>query len=257
MSNLFYGHLYHGATLLAAGPDLSKLNEYVGYIIYAVLGMVALWGAFCVVIVWRRVAHTRFRDEDQQADFLDGIDDCLEAGDFDGVAELCEGDRRAMPQLALLAVGNRELGYAKVRRLVADRFGRDVLADLEYRLSWVSTVIKTAPMVGLLGTVIGMMGAFHTLSSGQKVDSAMLAGDIQLALITTACGLAIAIPLVFCTAAINVRIRKMEDLVGFGLTRFFESFKDALAAATQSKSQTQAKAKAAASRTAASSVAGK
>lgn len=255
MSNLFCSHLYHGATLLAAGPDLSKLNEYVGYIIYAVLGMVALWGAFCVVIVWRRVAHTRFRDEDQQADFLDGIDDCLEAGDFDGVVELCEGDRRAMPQLALLAVGNRELGYAKVRRLVADRFGRDVLADLEYRLSWVSTVIKTAPMVGLLGTVIGMMGAFRTLGAGQTPDPVMLAGDINLALITTACGLAIAIPLVYCTAAINVRIRKMEDLVGVGLTRFFESFKGALA--TPRKAPTKAaQTKTATSKTAASSAAG-
>ncbi|MCH8047508.1 MAG: MotA/TolQ/ExbB proton channel family protein [Planctomycetes bacterium] len=187
------------------------------------------------------MAQTRFRDEDQQADFLDGIDDCLESGDFDGVAELCEGDRRAMPQLVLLAVGNRELGYAKARRLVADRFGRDVLADLEYRLSWVSTVIKTAPMVGLLGTVIGMMGAFRTLGAGKAPNPAMLAGDIYLALITTACGLAIAIPLVFCTAAINVRIRKMEDLVGVGLTRFFESFKGALAAPAKASTKTATK----------------
>ena len=46
---------------------------------------------------------------------------------------------------------------------------------------------------------------------------------------TTACGLAIAIPLVLCTASINVRIRKMEDLVAGGLTRFFEGLRVALA----------------------------
>jgi biopolymer transport protein ExbB/TolQ len=126
-------------------------------------------------------------------------------------------------------MANRNIGYAKIRSLLADRFQRDVLSDLEHRLSWVYTVIKSAPMVGLLGTVVGMMGAFSKLASSENVDPTALADDISLALITTACGLAIAIPLVICTASINVRIRKMEDLVGSGLTRFLETFKAALA----------------------------
>jgi len=95
-------------------------------------------------------------------------------------------------------------------------------------LSWVYTVIKSAPMLGLFGTVLGMMGAFSKLASRENVDPTMLADDISLALITTALGLAIAIPLVLATASINVRIRKLEDLVGSGLTRFLESFKTAL-----------------------------
>jgi len=53
----------------------------------------------------------------------------------------------------------------------------------------------------------------------------LLANDISFALITTACGLAIAIPLVLSTASINVRIRKLEDLVGTGLTRFLDTFR--------------------------------
>ena len=83
-------------------------------------------------------------------------------------------------------------------------------------------------MIGLLGTVMGMMGAFANLSSGEKVNAISMAKDIQFALITTACGLAIAVPLVLATASINVRIRRMEDLVGVGLGRLFESFKSAL-----------------------------
>jgi biopolymer transport protein ExbB/TolQ len=130
-----------------------------------------------------------------------------------------------MPQLAALAIGNRTVGYTKVRALLADRFQRDFLSDLEFRLSWVYTVIKSAPMVGLLGTVVGMMGAFAKLGSQQDVSPDKLANDIMLALITTACGLTIAIPLVLCTASINVRIRKLEDLVGAGLTRFLETFR--------------------------------
>ena len=128
----------------------------------------------------------------------------------------------------LLAVVNSELGYSKIRTLVADRFQRDVLADLEYRLSWVYTVIKSAPMLGLFGTVIGMMGAFAKLGAFEKVDTTGLATNISFALVTTACGLAIAIPLVLATASINVRIRKLEDLVSSGMTRFLETFKSAL-----------------------------
>ena len=208
--------------------EITAITRYIGILIYIGLALIALWGAFCVILVWWRVARTRFRNEDEQSAFLDQLDERLESGDFEATAELCGRDERAMSQLALLAVANRQIGYSKVRTLVADRFQRDVLSDLEYRLSWVYTVIKAAPMVGLLGTVIGMMGAFAKLSSGDKVDPTQLADDISLALITTACGLAIAIPLVLATASINVRIRKLEDLVSSGISRFMETFRGAL-----------------------------
>ena len=205
--------------------DISSITWIVAKIIYLVLALVALWGAFCVAMVWLRVGQKRFRSEADQNDFLATLDEPLAVGDFDKAAGLIQGDQRAISQLVTLAIENREAGYAQVRQLVVDRFQRDILADLEYRLSWVNTVIKVAPMVGLFGTVIGMMGAFDNLSTGGNVDSTALANDISVALITTASGLAIAIPLVFCTASINVRIRKMEDLVAVGLAHFFDTFR--------------------------------
>ncbi|MHC4178889.1 MAG: MotA/TolQ/ExbB proton channel family protein [Planctomycetota bacterium] len=225
---------------------MDVLFKYVTIVIYVALGLIALWGAFCVIIVWRRVASVRFRTEEEQDLFLDQLDENLERRDLDSATQLCDGDERAISQLALLAVSNRRLGYAKIRTLVADRFQRDVLSDLEHRLSWVDTIIKAAPMVGLLGTVIGMMGAFGELAvsnpeaastaastpdarDAASTSAGKLAENISFALITTACGLAIAIPLVFCKASINVRIRKLEDLVSSGLTRFLETFRTAMA----------------------------
>lgn len=205
--------------------DLTAITNIVGIVIYIALGLIALWGAFSVIMVWRRVSMSRFRNEDEQAEFLDEVERSLEENDFEGAMELCDGDNRAMPQLAMLAIANRTLTAGKLRSVLIDRFQRDVLADLEYRLSWVYTVIKSAPMVGLLGTVIGMMGAFSKLAAGDKVNPSMLADDISLALVTTASGLAIAIPLVLSTASISVRIRKLEDLVGTGMTRFLETIK--------------------------------
>ena len=198
-----------------------------GIVIYIVLGLVALWGMYCVTMVITRVRQKQFITEEQQTQFLEAIEEPLSRGDYDKANAVCDGDRRATCQLSQLALMNRRLGFTKVKKLVADRFQRDVLQDLEYRLSWVYTVIKAAPMIGLLGTVLGMMGAFSNLAGSDNVEPAVLANDIMFALITTACGLAIAIPLVLATAYINVQIRKMEDLVSYGLNQFLEIFKEA------------------------------
>ncbi len=210
---------------LIFAADYSKVTGFFANTIYVVLGLIAMWGLFCVVMVWMRVGQKRFRSEDQQNEFLDEVEGPLRDGNFDAVNAICEDDSRALPQLVALAVHNRNLGFSKIRQLIPDRFQRDVLSDLEYRMSWVYTVIKSAPMVGLLGTVLGMMGAFGKLASAENVKPDVLAEDIMLALITTACGLAIAIPLVFCAASIKVRISKMEELVGAGLTQFMDSYR--------------------------------
>ena len=208
---------------------MDVLFPYLNKLVYVVLAGLALWGAYCVVMVWRRVGTTRFVDEYEQDEFLSELEQTLTAKNFGAATELCDGDRRAMPQLALYAVNHRELSYDKLRHRLAERFQQDVMSDIEHRLSWVGTVIKSAPMIGLLGTVMGMMGAFANLAQpGTTPDPVEMASDIQFALITTACGLAIAVPLVLATASINIRVRKMEDLVGWGLTRLFESMKSML-----------------------------
>ena len=206
---------------------MEQVFTILGNTIYLVMFLIALWGAYCVVMVFARVRQKQFASEEQQSLFLEAVEQPLSVGDYDSAAAVCEGDRRATCQLAQLAIDNRKLSYKKVQQLVGDRFQRDVLQDFEYRLSWVYTVIKSAPMIGLLGTVLGMMAAFSKLADpNATVEVSKLAQDIQFALITTACGLAIAIPLVLCTAYINVAIRKMEDLVQYGLNQFLEVFKE-------------------------------
>jgi biopolymer transport protein ExbB len=209
---------------------MDVLFNVVGIVVYVALGLLALWGAFCAVLVWRRVGQVRFSDEEEQDEFLTELEASLNQGNFASAAHLCEDDRRALPQLATYAIEHRELGIAKVQRRLWERFQQDVLADIEHRLSWVATVVKSAPMVGLFGTVLGMMGAFRGIAEGgSDVDPTAMAGNIMLALITTACGLAIAVPLLIVTNSIVVRIRKMEELVGIGIGRLTESLKVAFA----------------------------
>ena len=208
--------------------DISGLTAVAAIVIYVVLALVALWGAFSVMMVWLRIGQKRFRNAAEQEEFLKALEEPLEQRDYDRALQMVEGDARALPQLAQLALAGRAAGPEKVEQMLVDHFQRDVLADLEYRSGWVATVIKAAPMVGLLGTVVGMMGAFAKLAAAENVKPDMLAQDISVALITTACGLAIAIPLVFCIASINMRIRQLEDAVTSGLLRLLEAVRPAL-----------------------------
>jgi biopolymer transport protein ExbB/TolQ len=217
-----------------------SLFEIISNATYGALAGVALWGLYCIVIVWSRVNQKRFKSEEQQDFFMDDVEQMLAGGDFEGVTEYCEGDKRAVAQIVGMAVEHREMGYKKARTFVMDRFQRDVMSDVEYRLSWVSTVIKSAPMIGLFGTVFGMMGAFETLATSESVEPSALASDINIALRTTACGLAIAIPLMILVANVNIRIAKMEDLVGAGLVRFMTVYRESLAKYSSSRGGTAA-----------------
>lgn len=201
--------------------------DIIGYTVYTCMGIVALWGVYCLVIVYFRVVEKKFKSDQQQGEFLQAIEVPLSQGEYETASQMCENDPRAICQLSQLAVDNRFLGYNKVRQLVQDRFQRDVLSDIDHRISWVNTVIKTAPMLGLFGTVFGMMGAFKKLGESSSVEAQALATDIMFALITTALGLAIAIPLVLAVNSINIQIRKMEEMVAEGLNFFFEMFKEA------------------------------
>jgi len=197
--------------------------------IYPIMAATAAWGLYCALVVWQRIRQKQFRTEALQSAFLEAIEEPLSKGDFQAAFEVADGDRRAICQLACLAIENRKLGFGKVKQLLVDRFQRDVLQDLDFRLSWVVTVIKTGPMLGLLGTVLGMMAAFAKLSGPEgKVEVASLANDISFALITTIIGLIIAIPLSIILSAINIRIRKMEDITSYGINQFLEVFRQSL-----------------------------
>lgn len=217
------------ALFLAQSSDFSAIFNIVGQLSYVALAVVALWGAYYVFLVLTRVNAKRYKTEAVQDDFIDSIEDDLRRGNFNAVQERCEGDKRALPMLVVYACKNRSIGFQKLRQMTLDRFQRDVIADLDYSIAWIVTVIKTAPMLGLFGTVVGMMGAFGKLASATNVNPTDLAGDIRVALETTAIGLTIAIPLVMAMAAIHNRIRHMQDLIASGLSRVFDAFKVGMA----------------------------
>jgi len=208
------------------GLNANYLAGLLGDCCYGFLAINFLWGLFCVILLWRRVFALRFTSEQSQAQFLGEMQNHLEKGDFGSAAQMCENEERAMPQLALAAIENRDLGESQLRQLIAELMQRNILADLEYRLSWVATVIKSGPLLGLFGTVLGMMAAFGRIGTGEKPDPARIASDISIALICTAMGLMTAIPFTYLLASLNIRVRILQDSLSSSMTRFLEHFKN-------------------------------
>jgi biopolymer transport protein ExbB len=207
---------------------MGSFYNFVGHADYYVLGLAAFWGLFCMIMIWTRIGDKRFKSEAKQDEFLDSVIGYVRANDMESVATACEGNKKAIPMLIHMAVQNRELEQEKLEDWVMDRFQFDILSDVESRLSWISTIIKAAPMLGLIGTVAGMMGAFETLESATAEEpTKQLLADIRMALEHTLIGLLITVTLLTGMASINNRVRQIEELTVFGMNRFFDAFREA------------------------------
>jgi biopolymer transport protein ExbB len=205
--------------------SVNDLAEQLGNACYGFLILNFFWGLFCVIMAFRRVWQLGFRNRAKQEQFLDELMPKLEAGQYAGAAEMCAGDARALPQLAGVAIANRNLGYDTLRQMLVELMQQDVLGELEYRTGWIATTIKSGPLLGLFGTVLGMMAAFGRIGMGEKVQPHMIANEISIALICTALGLATAIPFNFLLASINIRIRRLQESLAAGLVQVLEHFK--------------------------------
>jgi biopolymer transport protein ExbB/TolQ len=204
---------------------ITDLAQILGNACYGFLALNFLWGLYNVIMGFRRVKELSFGDHDEQAEFVDDIMQKMQAGRFDLIEELTGDDPRALPQLIQLAVGNRQLGYDQLRQVVMEILQRDVMGDLEYRANWIATSIKCGPLLGLFGTVLGMMAAFGRIGTGEKVQPSQIAAEISIALVCTAMGLGTAIPFNFMLASLTTRIRVLQDALGAGLMRVLDFFK--------------------------------
>lgn len=218
--------------LMLAQMDVTTILTFAENAIWLGIAGCAVYGMFCIILLWRRVAQKRFPSLVAEQSFVNAVGERLDRNDYDSVAKICDTPEvwaRAIPQLTMVAVENRELPMKKIRQLVGQRFERDILSSFEHTGSWVGTMVKIAPMLGLLGTVVGMINAFKKIAGAAEsgIDPAALAGDISFALWTTAAGLMIAVPLVTMGAAISVRIGKLQDAVTESLGQILDDFEAA------------------------------
>jgi len=135
--------------------NINALASSLGDACYLFLAANFMWGLYCSVLLWRTILKLSFSSQHSQNQFLDEIRSCVERKDLRAATEMCESEERAIPRLMLAAFANRTLSYSQLRQLIGEMVHRDVVSALEHRLNWIATVIKSGPLLGLFGTVLG------------------------------------------------------------------------------------------------------
>jgi biopolymer transport protein ExbB len=126
--------------------------------------------------------------------------------DADRIAEIREGS--ALGRILAAGLSNRFHSREVMKEAIQDT-GRHVVADLERYLSTLGTIAAVTPLLGLLGTVIGMIEVFGVIMEAGVGNPGVLAGGISQALITTAAGLSVAIPALMFHRYFNSRVNKL------------------------------------------------
>ncbi len=157
-------------------------------------------------------AWTLWAAHKDTAKALAEVDELARSGDING-AMAAAGSKRG-PASAILMAGlrrirGREVGEGEIEQAIST-VGTIELSFLERGLVVLATIANVAPLMGFLGTVAGMILAFASIEAAGSVDPTLVAGGIKVALLTTASGLAIAIPV---NIGYNFFVTRIDQLI--------------------------------------------
>lgn len=130
----------------------------------------------------------------QTGRLLDRVRTLVQQGRVEDAIELCENTRGPVAAILLTGLHLYEEGGSRSAEQAIVHAGKIEMAFLEKGLVVLATVSNVAPLIGFLGTVAGMIIAFGAIETAGEVEAQLVAGGIKVALITTAAGLVIAIP---------------------------------------------------------------
>ena len=146
--------------------------------------------------------------------FLNDVDASMKAGGVDAAKELCRNTRGPIASIFYQGLDRSGEGIDMVEKSVV-AYGGVQMGNLEKGLSWLQLFIALSPMLGFLGTVIGMIQAFDKIVEDGQVSPTTVADGIKVALLTTVFGLIAAIILQifynYITSKIDGLVNEMED----------------------------------------------
>ena len=175
----------------------------------AVLWIIFGCGIAAFVVFIERSLHlhrARIRFED----FLKGIFNILRRSNVDEALTICDETPGPVAYIIRIAILHREADREEMRTAIKDA-GTAEISRLERRLVLIATVGQIAPLLGLLGTVIGLVDCLLSLQiAAPLVQSADIFGGVMKALLTTGAGLMVAIP---CYAGFNLLVVNIDRLV--------------------------------------------
>lgn len=145
---------------------------------------------------------------------LANVEQALESGGVEAAKDVCRKTRGPVASIFYQGLDRFDHGIDVVEKSIIS-YGGVQAGLLEKGLSWIALFIALAPMLGFLGTVIGMIGAFDAIEVAGDISPSLVAGGIKVALITTVGGLVVAIILQifynYCVSKIDSIVNNMED----------------------------------------------
>ena len=173
------------------GSGLVDLFIQGGFTMWPLL-VLLIWGI--ATVIWKLVALSLAKVNVN--DLLDKIIPLVEKRKYDDAIKICEESRGPVAMVLHLALLKADQGVEAVEKAIEGAAALE-LAYLDKGFIALSTTINLAPMFGFFGTIVGMIAAFDAIARAGEVDPTIVASGIKIALITTASGLAIAIPIQF------------------------------------------------------------
>ncbi|MFT6959631.1 MAG: biopolymer transport protein ExbB [Polaribacter sp.] len=142
------------------------------------------------------------------------VDDALSSGGVEAAKEICRNTKGPVASIFYQGLDRVDEGVDAAEKAVVS-YGGVQMGLLEKNVSWISLFIALAPMLGFMGTVIGMIGAFNDIAVANDISPAVVAGGIKIALLTTVFGLVVAIILQifynYIVSKIDGIVNNMED----------------------------------------------
>ena len=170
--------------------------------------LIAFLGLVAFVTFLEKLFHFH-RAQINTTDFINGIKNALRRGNVNEAIALCDSTRGPVPAVVKAGIANLDRTREEIREAMED-VARSEIARLERRLVVISTIAQITPLIGFLGTVLGMIQMFKVIQEAQLPSPGQLAGGVWQALYTTAGGLIVAVP---AYIAYNYLVSRVQHLV--------------------------------------------
>ncbi len=158
------------------------------------------------------------------SDLVDGVEQQLAEGNVQGAAEIVRSDDSMLGQVLAAGLSKLDKGYPHAVEAMQE-VGEEETMKLEHNLNYMALIGNISPMIGLLGTVQGMISSFQVIAnSGTTPKPSELAAGISTALFTTLVGLLIAIPAIAVFNILRNRIQRLTLQVGIASEELLERF---------------------------------
>ena len=142
------------------------------------------------------------------------VEDALNSGGIEAAKEVCRNTKGPVASIYYQGLDRAHEGVDVAEKAIV-AYGGVQMGQLEKNVSWISLFIALAPMLGFMGTVIGMIIAFDRIQAAGDMNPSLVAGGIKVALLTTVFGLIVAIILQvfynYIIAKIDSIVNSMED----------------------------------------------